>query len=142
MAVKSYVAYLSTYLVTPNDNKTHKYIQDDPDPRPFQEEVNNCIGRSVTFGVWSAKGQTLRQITIPIPASDPSLGVSLKWAPLSDAENVWHILDVIPHSPAYQGGLLPYSDYIVGTPFGKLRGESGLGELVEDVSLSCLLCFR
>ncbi|KAL8760363.1 MAG: hypothetical protein Q9184_003385, partial [Pyrenodesmia sp. 2 TL-2023] len=29
-------------------------------------------------------------------------------------------------------GLLPYGDYIVGTPEGNVHGESGLGELVED----------
>ena len=28
--------------------------------------------------------------------------------------------------------MLPYSDYIIGTPSGTLRGESALGELVED----------
>lgn len=35
-------------------------------------------------------------------------------------------------SPADVAGLLPYSDYIIGTPEGVLHGESGLGELVED----------
>ena len=45
---------------------------------------------------------------------------------------MWHILEVIPNSPADNAGLLPYSDYIVGTPEGIVRGESGLGELVED----------
>lgn len=35
-------------------------------------------------------------------------------------------------SPADTAGLLPYSDYILGTPEGVLHGESGLGELVED----------
>jgi hypothetical protein len=35
-------------------------------------------------------------------------------------------------SPADIAGLLPYSDYILGTPEGVLHGESGLGELVED----------
>ena len=39
---------------------------------------------------------------------------------------------MIPNSPADQAGLLPYGDYIVGTPEGLVRGESGLGELVED----------
>lgn len=29
-------------------------------------------------------------------------------------------------------GLLPYGDYIVGTPEGAVHGEAGLGELVED----------
>jgi hypothetical protein len=36
------------------------------------------------------------------------------------------------NSPADLAGLLPYSDYILGTPEGILHGESGLGELVED----------
>lgn len=35
-------------------------------------------------------------------------------------------------SPAYRAGLLPHSDYVIGTPSGTLRGESALGELVED----------
>lgn len=39
---------------------------------------------------------------------------------------------MIPDSPADNAGLLPYGDYIVGTPEGIVHGESGLGELVED----------
>lgn len=39
---------------------------------------------------------------------------------------------MIPDSPADQAGLLPYGDYIVGTPEGIVHGEAGLGELVED----------
>jgi len=39
---------------------------------------------------------------------------------------------VLPHSPAFAAGLLPYGDYIIGTPSGIVRGEAGLGELVED----------
>jgi hypothetical protein len=45
---------------------------------------------------------------------------------------VWHILDVIPNSPADVAGLLPYGDYVIGSPEGLVRGESGLGELIED----------
>lgn len=69
---------------------------------------------------------------IPIPASNPSLGITLQWTSLSAASNIWHILDVPASSPADTAGLLPYSDYILGTPEGVLHGESGLGELVED----------
>lgn len=36
------------------------------------------------------------------------------------------------NSPADHAGLLPYSDYILGSPEGVLHGEAGLGELVED----------
>ena len=39
---------------------------------------------------------------------------------------------MIPFSPADNAGLLPYGDYIVGTPEGNVQGEGGLGELVED----------
>ena len=61
-----------------------------------------------------------------------SLGLTLQWSPLSNVDQVWHILEVTPKSPADVAGLLPYSDYIVGTPEGQMHGEAGLGELVED----------
>lgn len=72
---------------------------------------------------------------MPIPTEPPTLGLSLQWAPLASTDNVWHILDVTPNSPADVAGLLPYSDYVIGSPAGLMRGESGLGELVEDVSI-------
>lgn len=60
------------------------------------------------------------------------LGLSLQWTPLDVVEDVWHILDVAPNSPADLAGLLPYSDYIIGSPERSLRkGEGALGELVE-----------
>jgi hypothetical protein len=61
-----------------------------------------------------------------------SLGLSLQYAPLALAANIWHVLDVPANSPADVAGLLPYSDYILGSPEGALYGEGGLGELVED----------
>ena len=67
-----------------------------------------------------------------MPSTSVSLGITLQWAPLSTSEDVWHILEVIPNSPADVAGLLPYGDYVVGTPEGTMSGESGLGELVED----------
>jgi hypothetical protein len=69
---------------------------------------------------------------MPVPANQPSLGLTLQWTSLSAASNIWHILDVPANSPADIAGLLPYSDYILGTPEGVLHGEGGLGELVED----------
>jgi hypothetical protein len=78
------------------------------------------------------QGQKIREVYISIPAATPTLGISLQWSPLTLAEDVWHILDVIPNSPADVAGLLPYGDYVIGSPEGLVRGESGLGELVED----------
>ncbi|KAI0107492.1 GRASP55/65 PDZ-like domain-containing protein [Nemania sp. FL0031] len=105
---------------------------DNPDPRLFAQEVRNCAGSTVSLGIWSAKGQRIRTMHIPVPPSTGSLGLSLQWAPVSLASTVWHVLDVIANSPADAAGLLPYSDYILGTPDGILHGANGLAELVDD----------
>ncbi|KAF1844059.1 uncharacterized protein K460DRAFT_368929 [Cucurbitaria berberidis CBS 394.84] len=112
---------------------------DNPDPSLFATEVRNSAGTTISLGVFSAKGQKIREVYLNIPAEKPTLGVSLQWAPLSVSEDVWHILDVIPNSPADVAGLLPYGDYVIGSPEGLVRGESGLGELVEDVRRSLFL---
>ncbi|KAL8931824.1 MAG: hypothetical protein Q9216_007058 [Gyalolechia sp. 2 TL-2023] len=105
---------------------------DNPDPNLFASEVRNCAGTSVNLILWNAKGSRSRNITLPVPTPSPTLGITLQWTPLSVTEDVWHVLDVIANSPADTAGLLPYGDYIVGTPEGNVHGEAGLGELVED----------
>lgn len=69
---------------------------------------------------------------VPVPSDTASLGLSLQYSPVALATNVWHVLDVPANSPADHAALLPYSDYILGSPEGSLHGESALGELVED----------
>lgn len=69
---------------------------------------------------------------IPVPTDSASLGLSLQFSPLALAANIWHVLDVSNNSPADVAGLLPYSDYILGSPEAPLHGESALGEIVED----------
>lgn len=137
--------YCSKELLMAKADRT----QDDPDPNLFATEVRNCAGSSVTLALWNAKvcqtmallesslltnkkGQRPRSLQIPVPTPSPTLGITLQWTPLASTEDVWHILDVTPDSPADNAGLLPYGDYIVGTPEGAVHGESGLGELVED----------
>ncbi|KAG8532549.1 uncharacterized protein KY384_002426 [Bacidia gigantensis] len=105
---------------------------DNSDPSLFSTEVRNCAGANVTLTTYTAKGQRTSTVDIPIDPSSPSLGLTLQWSPLSNVDQVWHILEVTPNSPADTAGLLPYSDYIVGTPEGQVHGEAGLGELVED----------
>lgn len=113
--------------------------------------MRNCSGSSISLGVFCGKvyyiilfvgiwnyvdslqGQRIREIYAQVP-SDGKLGLSLQWTPLSATEDVWHILDVAPNSPADNAGLLPYGDYVIGSPEGLVRGEAGLGELVDDVS--------
>jgi hypothetical protein len=104
---------------------------DNADPTLFTTEVRNCAGATISLGVYSAKGQAIREIYAGVP-QDEGLGLQLQWSPLSLGEDVWHILDVMPNSPADVAGFLPYSDYVIGSPEGVLRGDGGLGELVEE----------
>lgn len=104
---------------------------DNADPTLFSTEIRNCAGATISLGVYSAKGQVIREIYAVVP-HDAGLGLQLQWSPLSLGEDVWHILDVMPNSPADVAGLLPYSDYVIGSPEGVLRGDGGLGELVEE----------
>jgi len=108
--------------------------QDNGDSNLFATEVKNCAGNAINLGIWSTKGQRIREIYVQVPHDPESLGLSLQWMPLSSTEDVWHILDVAPNSPADVAGLLPYSDYVIGSPEGIVRGEAGLGELIEEVS--------
>ncbi|KAF4556187.1 GRASP55/65 PDZ-like domain-containing protein [Elsinoe fawcettii] len=101
------------------------------DPELFATEVKNCAGSTISLGVFSAKGQAIREQYAAIPPDTGSLGLSLQWTSLSNTEDVWHILDVTPNSPADQAGLLPYSDYVIGSPEGPLRGENGMPEIIE-----------
>ncbi|KAK7744826.1 hypothetical protein SLS62_009988 [Diatrype stigma] len=107
---------------------------DSPDARLFAQEVRNCAGGTVSLGIWSAKGQRTRALHVAVPPSPGTLGLSLQWTPLAAAsENVWHVLDVAANAPADAAGLLPYGDYVLGSPDGALlRGEAALGELVDD----------
>ncbi|KAG6986572.1 hypothetical protein G7Y79_00077g099640 [Physcia stellaris] len=105
---------------------------DTPSPPLLATEIRNCAGSTATLTLWSAKGSTTRTLPLHIPTPSPTLGLTLQWTPLSTTHSVWHILDIAPSSPASLAGLLPYSDYIVGTPEGCIHGDSGLGELVED----------
>ena len=71
-------------------------------------------------------------MSIPVPRENPSLGLTLQYGPLSLTHTIWHILTVPPSSPAATATLLPFSDYILGTPLGTLHSESALSELVDE----------
>ena len=104
---------------------------DSPDPNLFATEVRNCAGSTISLGVYSVKGRIVREVFAPVSPATARLGVSLQWAPIALGDDVWHILDVIPHSPADAAGLLPYSDYVVGSPERALRGDSALAALID-----------
>ncbi|EME82663.1 uncharacterized protein MYCFIDRAFT_36301 [Pseudocercospora fijiensis CIRAD86] len=107
---------------------------ENPDPNLFVTELKNCAGSTVSLGIFGAKGSQIREIYITVPnlAAGEALGLALQWAPLAMADDVWHILDVMPNSPADVAGLLPYSDYVIGSPDAPaLAGDAALGRIVE-----------
>ena len=106
---------------------------DNGDANLFATEIRNCAGSNVSLGIYGCKGQQIREmyVSIPAEAEKAGLGVSLQWAPLSVTQDVWHILDVMPNSPADVAGLVPYGDYVIGCPEGQLRGDGALGDMVE-----------
>jgi hypothetical protein len=80
-----------------------------------------------------AQGQRTHSLAISVPSNGEPLGLAFQLAPLNSTQNIWHVLNIpSPLSPAHQAGLLPHSDYILGSPSGALKGEAALGELVED----------
>ncbi|QDS71303.1 hypothetical protein FKW77_001618 [Venturia effusa] len=105
---------------------------DNPDPNLFATEIRNCAGSTISLGIWTAKGQRIREVYVNVPKETPTLGLALQWTPLSSTDDVWHIMDVTPNSPADLAGLLPYGDYVIGSPQALIRGDSGLAELIED----------
>ncbi|KAF1825640.1 uncharacterized protein K489DRAFT_421970 [Dissoconium aciculare CBS 342.82] len=107
-----------------------------PDAGLFLTELRNCApGTTISLGVYGAKGRRIREAYVTVPERDVNIGLSLQWTPLALIDDCcWHILDVMPNSPADVAGLLPYSDYVVGSPDAiDLRGgDSALGELIAQ----------
>jgi len=69
--------------------------------------------------VFSSKTMSVREVTL-VPSRNWGgqgvLGVSIRFCSFDRAnENVWHILDVQPNSPAALSGLRSNSDYIIGS---------------------------
>lgn len=91
--------------------------------------------------MYSSKTQNVRSITI-----EPSdtwggqglLGISIRFCSFEGAnENVWHILEVHPSSPADLAGLRPFTDYIIGAD-AVLHESEDLYTLVESHENRCL----
>ncbi|GAB5592416.1 Golgi reassembly-stacking protein 1 [Umbelopsis nana] len=62
-----------------------------------------------------------------------TLGCSIRYCSYENAgEHVWHVLDVAENSHAEMAGVIPHTDYIIGSPHMTLRSEDDFYALVED----------
>ncbi|XP_023014087.1 Golgi reassembly-stacking protein 2 [Leptinotarsa decemlineata] len=107
----------------------------DKDNDTLKQILKNGVGKQLPLTVYSCKTQSIRSITIEPSDSwggQGLLGVSIRFCSFEVAkENVWHILEVHPNSPASQAGLRPFSDYIIGSD-AILHESEDLYNLIEN----------
>lgn len=84
----------------------------------LKEILKVNMEKAVKMEVYSTKTTRVRELEV-VPSNmwggQGLLGASVRFCSYQGAnENVWHVLDVEPSSPAALAGLQPHSDYIVG----------------------------
>ncbi|XP_028291972.1 Golgi reassembly-stacking protein 2-like [Gouania willdenowi] len=100
----------------------------------LKELLKMNVERPVKMILYSSKTLSVRETTV-VPSSlwggQGLLGVSIRFCSFAGAnENVWHVLDMEPNSPAALAGLRPYADYIIGADAAMNESED-LFSLVE-----------
>lgn len=100
------------------------------------KELLKCnVEKSVKMTVYSSKSQSVREVTITPShkwGGQGLLGVSIRFCSFEGAnENVWHILEVHPNSPADLASLRSNTDYIIGAD-SVLHESEDLFTLIES----------
>ncbi|KAF9583150.1 Golgi reassembly-stacking protein 2 [Lunasporangiospora selenospora] len=99
----------------------------------LQEQMLACENKPVLLDIYSTREQAGRRVEM-IPSKDWGdgkgglIGCSIRFC-MFDAVND---VDVAQGSPAERAGLCAHTDYVIGTPYGIMRGEGDLYDLVED----------
>uniref|UniRef100_A0A182K2A9 GRASP55_65 domain-containing protein n=1 Tax=Anopheles christyi TaxID=43041 RepID=A0A182K2A9_9DIPT len=107
----------------------------DQDNDTLKELLKANIDKEIQMTVYSSKTQNIRLVDI-MPSStwggQGLLGVSIRFCSFEGAnENVWHILEVHPSSPAEEAGFIPFTDYIIGAD-SILHESEDLFTLIES----------
>ena len=76
------------------------------------------LDREVKLGVYNVKGRSWREVGL-VPnnkwGGQGVIGVSIRFCSFENvSDNIWHILEVYPNSPADKAGLCSNTDYIIG----------------------------
>ncbi|XP_017892314.1 Golgi reassembly-stacking protein 2 [Ceratina calcarata] len=107
----------------------------DQDNDTLKELLKNGVDKKLALTVYSSKTQSVRQ-TVVVPSltwgGQGLLGVSVRFCSFEGSnENVWHVLEVHPSSPAEVAGLRPFTDYIIGAD-SPLHESENLFSLIES----------
>ncbi|XP_029040218.1 Golgi reassembly-stacking protein 2 [Osmia bicornis bicornis] len=100
----------------------------------LKELLKNGVDKKLSMTVYSSKTQSVRQ-TVIVPSltwgGQGLLGVSVRFCSFEGSnENVWHVLEVHPSSPAELAGLRPFTDYIINAD-SVLHESEDLFTLIE-----------
>uniref|UniRef100_A0A1A8HQ02 Golgi reassembly stacking protein 2, 55kDa n=1 Tax=Nothobranchius kuhntae TaxID=321403 RepID=A0A1A8HQ02_NOTKU len=101
----------------------------------LKELLKVNVERPVKMQLYNSKTQTLRETTVT-PSNtwggQGLLGVSIRFCSFEGAnQNIWHVLEIEPNSPAALAGLRPFIDYIIGADIAMHESED-LFSLVEE----------
>ncbi|KAK0144700.1 Golgi reassembly-stacking protein 2 [Merluccius polli] len=100
------------FIVSINNTRLNK------DNDTLKDLLKASVEKPVRMLVYSSKTLELREATVTpsnMWGGQGLLGVSIRFCSFEGAnENVWHVLDVEPNSPAALAGLRPHTDYIIG----------------------------
>ncbi|BHF77457.1 Golgi reassembly-stacking protein 1 [Sparganum proliferum] len=101
------------FIISINDSRLQQ------DSESIKDLLLKYKDTPVRLVVYSSKTQTCREVALT-PSADWGgqglLGLSIRYCSFKGAsENVWHILNIEPNSPAALAGLKPYTDYVIGT---------------------------
>ncbi|XP_074071833.1 Golgi reassembly-stacking protein 2 [Macrotis lagotis] len=100
------------FIVSINGSRLNK------DNDTLKDLLKANVEKPVKMLVYSSKTLELRETSVTpsnMWGGQGLLGVSIRFCSFDGAnENVWHVLEVEPNSPAALAGLRPYSDYIIG----------------------------
>ncbi|XP_030614214.1 Golgi reassembly-stacking protein 2 [Archocentrus centrarchus] len=100
----------------------------------LKELLKMNVERPVKMLLYSSKTLAVRETTVTpsnMWGGQGLLGVSIRFCSFEGAnENVWHVLEVEPNSPAALAGLRPYVDYIIGADTAMTESED-LFSLIE-----------
>ncbi|KAG8432423.1 hypothetical protein GDO86_016901 [Hymenochirus boettgeri] len=100
------------FIVSINELRLNK------DNDTLKDLLKANVEKPVKMMVYSSKTLELRETSVTpsnMWGGQGLLGVSIRFCSFEGAnENVWHVLEVEPNSPAALAGLRPHSDYIIG----------------------------
>lgn len=112
----------------------------DSDNASLAAVLRDNEGKELALVVWNCVDNARRDVALrPVKWNGPGLlGAAVRYEPIAGAaEHVQRVLDVLPGSPADEAGLVPNTDYIVGTPAEVFRKEGDFSKLVRFCFLVC-----